>query len=458
MKEQNNQQPPPFVERVNERQEPYQRLVKFTRSSTKAAAVMLGAALVSIIIANTDFYFPFVEFWETKIYFGLGSWGDGVTLSHVINDILMTLFFLCIGLDIKYEMTVGEFKDIRQALLPVVAALGGVCVPIVIYLAFNATSTLTSHGWGVPTATDIAFALGIMSLLGTRVPKGLKVFLVTLAVADDIIAIIIIALFYGQSPSLFWLGASIVVLVVLLAINKARVFSLAPYVCVGIVLWYCVYMSGIHPTIAGVLLALTIPTESKINLGSFPLWITEKIQTAKNQFEPATPIVVQEEYMGTLQSVSTVTKHVSPPSRRLGKRLYPWVYFLVLPLFALCNADVRFVGGALEHLWTNPALPGIFFGLLLGKPLGIVCASFVVVKLKLAKLPAGARWSHMLGAGILGGLGFTMAIFVANLAFLDAETIAIAKLAVLSASVLAGIAGFLFLWYQARKDAKKEHA
>jgi NhaA family Na+:H+ antiporter len=451
-----NTQGTPFIEEVDRRQGPYRKLVGFTGSSTRAAAVMLGAAIVSIIIANTDFYYPFKEFFSTEISFYIGSFGGSMTLSHVINDILMTLFFLLIGLEIKYEMTVGELREIRQALLPIVAALGGVLVPIVIYLGFNAGNPETAHGWGVPTATDIAFALGIMSLLGDRVPKSIKVFLVTLAVADDIMAIGIIAIFYGHTPSLYWLIAVAAVFLVLVMMNRARIFSLTPYIVVGIVLWYCVYMSGVHSTIAGVLLAFTIPIGSKVNLRSFLSWTDERVQIAKEQFEPDAHVMEQEEYMGTVSSLSRVAKQVLPPARRLSKRLYLWVYFLILPLFALTNADVRLIGDGLGNMWADPALPGIFFGLLLGKPIGIVLFSFVLIKTKLVEVPKGANWMHMIGAGILGGIGFTMAIFVANLAFTDPVIISTAKFAVLSASLLAGVIGFLFLWFQARRSSREE--
>lgn len=445
----------PYIQEVEGHEKRRSKLIRFTGSSTKAAALMLFAAIAALIIANTDFYEPFYHFFHTEVGIFFGDKVFEMSLAHVINDVLMAVFFLLIGLEIKYEMTVGQLTNIRQALLPVIAAVGGVLGPIVIYLIFNAGNPETSHGWGVPTATDIAFALGIMSLLGSRVPVGIKVFLTTLAVADDIIAILIIAIFYGQSPEVFWLVAVGVITVVLVLMNRCHVYSLAPYILVGIVLWYCVYMSGIHATIAGVLLALTIPTGSKVNLKSFISWSGEKVEAAKQQFTPSEHIMGQEDYMHTVTSLSKVANEVIPPATRLEHKLYPWVYFLILPLFALTNADVRFVGGGLGDVWADPVLPGIFFGLLLGKPIGILLFSFITTKLKIASLPENVSWLHMVGAGILGGVGFTMAIFVANLAFVDDAITTTAKLAILTASALAGVLGFMFLWFQARKDKKR---
>ena len=448
----------PYIQAVEGHERRRSKLARFTGSSTKAAAIMLLAAIAALIIANSDFYDPFYHFFHTEVGLYFGDVVFEMSLAHVINDVLMAVFFLLIGLEIKYEMTVGQLTNIRQALLPIIAAFGGVLAPIVIYLIFNAGNPPTAHGWGVPTATDIAFALGIMSLLGSRVPSGIKVFLTTLAVADDIIAILIIAIFYGQSPDMLWLAAVALVVVVLVLMNRSHIFSVTPYILVGIVLWYCVYMSGIHATIAGVLLALTIPTGSKVNFKSFASWSSEKVKLAKQQFIHEAHIMGQEAYLHTVGDLSKVANEVVPPSTRLEHKLSPWVNFLILPLFALTNADVRFVGGGLGDIWADPVLPGIFFGLLLGKPIGIILFSFITTKLKIASLPENVGWLHMVGAGILGGVGFTMAIFVANLAFEDAAITTTAKLAILSASALAGVIGFAFLWLQAQKDKKREAA
>ena len=251
-----------YIKEVQGHQHRYQKLIQLTHSSTKAAGAMLLAAVVALIVANTAAHEPFLEFWHSHVGVFFGESIVEMSLAHVINDVFMAVFFLLVGLEVKYELTVGELTNIRQALLPIMAAVGGVLAPIAIYLVFNAADPQTVGGWGVPTATDIAFALGILALLGNRVPAGVRVFLSTLAVADDIIAILVIAIFYGQSPSPAWLLAAGVVLAVLVAMNRGHVYSLLPYMLVGALLWYCVYMSGVHSTIAGVLLAFAIPRDN----------------------------------------------------------------------------------------------------------------------------------------------------------------------------------------------------
>ena len=444
-----------YIPEVAGHQRRRQKLIHFTHSSTKAAGVMLLAAIVALVVANTAAYEPFVEFWHTHVGLYFGGRAFDMSLAHVINDVLMAVFFLLVGLEVKYEVTVGELTNIRQALLPIMAAVGGVLAPIGIYLLFNAGNVETAGAWGVPTATDIAFALGILALLGNRVPAGVRVFLSTLAVADDIIAILVIAIFYGQTPELGWLAAAAIVLLALIAMNKGHVYSIAPYILMGCVLWYCVYMSGVHSTIAGVLLAFTIPSGSHVNLRTFAAWSGSKVQEAHESFDPEKPVLRQAEYMEKVQHLSTVAKQVVPPATRIEHKLYPWVYFAILPLFALTNADVSFTGLDIGALFASPVFFGVFFGLVVGKPLGIMLMSFVVVKTKLASLPENVNWLHMLGASILGGVGFTMAIFVANLAFTDETLIATAKLGILLASLVAGVLGFVFLLVQAKTAQRK---
>ena len=440
-----------YKDEARKNQRRFGKLLTLAYSSTKAAGIMLLAAIVALIIANT----PAMEYFEAVLEFPLGFVAGGAQVAmpvhEIINDIFMAVFFLLVGLEIKYEMTAGELTNIRQALLPIIAAFGGVLAPIVIYSIFNATNPESAHGWGVPTATDIAFALGILALLGNRVPNGVRVFLSTLAVADDIIAIVVIAVFYGQSPSLFWLACAAGVVVVLVIMNKLHVYALTPYLLVGVALWYCVFMSGVHSTIAGVLLAFTIPTGSRVNLRNFVKWSGEAVQRVEEVYQPEVPVSSQGGYLEMVAVISKVSRQVVPPATRLERKLYPWVYFGILPLFALTNADVSFVSGNLGAMVTSPVFFGVFLGLLLGKPIGIMLFSFVVVKTRLAALPENVNWVHMLGAAILGGVGFTMAIFVANLAFpVHPELVTNAKVAILSASTLAGIAGFMFLMLQAK--------
>ena len=440
-----------YNESARKNQRRFGKLLTLAYSSTKAAALMLVAAIAALIIANT----PAMEYFEMFLEFNLGFvFGDLVVtmhVGHVINDIFMAVFFLLVGLEIKYEMTSGELTNIRQALLPIIAAFGGVLAPIVIYSIFNATNPESAHGWGIPTATDIAFALGILALLGNRVPNGVRVFLSTLAVADDIIAIIVIAVFYGQSPSFFWLGMAAIVMVVLFIMNRLHIYAIAPYLLVGVVLWFCVFQSGVHSTIAGVLLAFTIPSGTRVSVRNFLKWSGETVQRVEEHFQAEVPVESQGGYLETAAVISKLARQTIPPATRLERKLYPWVYFGILPLFALTNADVSFLGGDIGAMVTSPVFFGVFLGLLLGKPIGIMLFSFLVIKVKLASLPENVNWIHMLGAAILGGVGFTMAIFVANLAFPgDPTLVTNAKIAILSASTLAGVIGFLFLMLQAK--------
>lgn len=447
-----------FINEVSSHQRRYHKVLELTHSTTKAAGVMLLAAIVALVVANTAVHGAFTEFWHTEVVVGFGANHVEMSLAHIINDVLMAVFFLLVGLEIKYEMTVGELTNIRQAILPVGAAIGGVLMPVGIYLLFNAGNPETMMGWGVPTATDIAFALGILALLGSRVPAGLRVFLSTLAVADDIVAILVIAIFYGQSPSFIWLAAAAVVLAVLIVLNRTHVYSLVPYLLVGAVLWYCIFMSGVHSTIAGVLLAFTIPSGSHVKLKDFASWSGQRVKEAEESFVPDEPVIGQADYLASVSRLARVSRQVVPPATRLERKLYPWVYFAILPLFALTNADVAFMQAPAGEILSSPIFLGVFFGLVMGKPLGIMLMSFIIVKAKLSALPENVNWAHMLGAALLGGVGFTMSIFVANLAFADATSVMIAKVAILAASLVAGVLGFAFLFFQAKAaSARGQH-
>lgn len=428
------------------------RLMRFTESSTIAAGVMLVAAIAAVIIANTPANGAFAAFWETPLELSIGSFTLAFTFETFVNDFLMAIFFLVVGLEIKYEVTVGQLTSVRKALLPILAAFGGVAVPIVIYLAFNAGMD-ASGGWGIPTATDIAFALGILSILGPRVPAGLRVFLSTLAIADDIIAIVVIAIFYGHSPDVYWLVMVAVVFGVLLLMNRFHVYRIRWYIVLGLLLWFCVYMSGIHATIAGVLLAFAIPSRSPVRPDEFGKWTSDKLQRAHDGYDDSQPVLAQGEYIDHIDDISHLANYLTPPLSTLKKTIEPFSSFVVLPLFALANAGVTLVGTDMSQLLSSTAVLGVFFGLVVGKPVGIMLMSFITVKTRLSELPQGVTWGHMLGAAVLGGVGFTMSILVAGLAFDDALVTSEAKAAILAASLVAGVLGFLILLHQARKSA-----
>ena len=424
---------------------------KFLSSGTIGAVIMVLAAVAALILANSPAYEVYESLLEFDLGITLSGFGQefylGLTLGEWVNSVLMTLFFLCVGLEIKYEMFVGELRDVRKALLPIIAACGGVLMPIIIYTCFN-FGTEHAHGFGIPMATDIAFSLAVLSLVGRGIPRGITVFLQTLAIADDIMAIVVIALFYGESPDLMYLACAAAVVVVLVALNLAHVYSLAPYMLLGIVLWACVFLSGVEATIAGVVLAFTIPTKSHINPRIFGKWTIAKVLEARDRYIPGEPILGQDEFARTTRVISRVSRRVEAPLTRLDSTLAPWSNFVILPVFAFFNAGVHLAGVDPVAVVSDRVTLGVFFGLLVGKPVGIFLASFICIKTGLTPMPSGCNFKHVLGAGMLGGIGFTMAIYVANLSFVgpDVATVTdMAKAAILSASTASGVIGVLFM-------------
>ena len=371
----------------------------FVRSEKSGGILLVACTILSLAIANSAAGPGYADLWQ-EVYAGL-------SIEHWINDALMAVFFLFVGLELERELYNGELSDWRNALLPIVAALGGALVPAAIHLAFNA-GTPTQDGAGIPMATDIAFALGVLALLGKRVPLSLRIFLTALAVIDDLLAIIVIAVFYTSTLEVNWLLSALAVFAGLVLLNRRRVMSLWPYLLGGAVMWWLMLKSGVHPTLAGVMLAFAIPFSPR----------------AEDQ---------------------------TSPSHRLENALHKPVAFLVLPLFALANT-----GLVIEPDWTAGLLSanglGIILGLVVGKPLGIVLLSLLAVRMGWCRLPADLGWRHLLGAGLLGGIGFTMAIFIANLAFAGRpELVDASKMAILTASLLAGVGGTLWLWFAGAK-------
>ena len=428
------------------------KFLEFTHSSTKATMLMLAAAVAALVIENTPVLPFFAEFWHTfEIGFSLGGFAPHLTLEHFINDFLMAIFFLLVGLEIKFELTAGELTNPRKALLPIVGAAGGAILPALVYLAVSAGSGF-EQGWGVPMANDIAFCLGILALLGSRIPPGLRSFLSTLTIADDMIAILVIAVFYTANLDVAWLVGGLVLFAGALALNRLHVHDLLPYILVGLAMWVCFLLSGVHATIAGVLLALAIPARSQVKLERAPGWFAARARRADERYDPGEPDIVQKEYLAELNEIGRVSRLSIPPITRLDYRLHTFVYFFILPLFAFSNASVVLTGMDPLAIVTNPVTIGVFCGLLFGKPLGIFLATWVTVKLKLSDLPQGVNWGHIAGVSVLGGVGFTMAIFVTNLAFADPNMIAMAKAAILAASLIAGVAGFFILRAVTVKD------
>ncbi|WP_293673833.1 Na+/H+ antiporter NhaA [uncultured Parolsenella sp.] len=444
------------VDAVAQRIEKRDSRHKITSNGTIAAAVMVLAAILAVIVANTPAYETVHHFFETGLTLGIGDWSATITLEQFVNDFLMAIFFLLVGIELKYEMTVGQLRRPRQAALPMLAAVGGVAVPSIIYMALNLGEGGAPHGWAVPMATDIAFALGIMSLLGDRVAPATKVFFSTLAIADDILAIIVIAVFYGQTPSIPWLAASLGCVVVLAALHHCHVYSSRWYILVGLVLWVCMFNSGIHATLAGVVLALFLPARSDIQLDALRDWLSDKANLLDDAYDAESHVLGQHDFTVAAEGVEQVMHHVTPPLERVENAISVFVNFFVLPLFAFVNAQVCLVGADPAAIIADPVTRGVFLGAFLGKPIGIIGVTFMLVKIGFAKLPRGVDWKQVVGVGLMGGLGFTMSILIAGLAFAVESEVLAAKCAILAGSVVAAVVGSVFILVATKKPEGPE--
>ena len=418
----------------------------FFAQETSGAIVMLIATAVALVIANTNSYSFMHEFWNAK--FGLISGSDHFvnTVEAWLNDGLMAIFFFVVGLEIKREFIVGELSTFKKAILPVIAALGGMMAPALIYFAIN-HGTIGAHGWGIPMATDIAFSLGICALLSDRIPHSMKVFLSALAVADDIGAIVVIGIFYSSNIHWAWLAFALVPLAGLIIMNKAKVYSILPYVVMTIVLWYAFLNSGIHATLAGVIAAMCIPASARISVPSFIKTARKKLGYIEETHVAGTHVLECEKEQSAAYTLADLSYGIVSPLQRLEHAILPFSNFIILPLFALANAEVRFVGQAGGFQLGRVGL-GVYLGLVLGKPLGIFTVCWLGTKLKLLSLPSDMNYRHLLGAGMLAGIGFTMSIFVSNIAFsgkLAPAEMGEAKIAILLASLSAGILGSIWL-------------
>lgn len=418
-------------------------LHEITSNGTIAAAVMVGAALLALVVANGPAFEAVEEFLREPLEIGIGTHLIAMSVESFVNDFLMAIFFLLVGIELKYEMTVGQLRRPRQAALPMLAAVGGVCFPALIYLLLNWGGQ--THGWAVPIATDIAFALGVVSLLGDKISSETKVFFQTLAIADDILAIVVIALFYGQSPDVAWCAASGIVIVVLWGLNHARVYSLKPYALVGLVLWLCMYNSGIHATLAGVILAFALPSKSDVRLSDLSDWLQNRAQDLDEVYDEGLHVLGQNGFTHTAMRVERVMHHVTPPLQRMEHYISTPVNFLILPLFAFVNAQLRLVGADFGAIVMDPVTRGVFFGAVLGKPLGIISVTLLLVKIGFAKLPKNMDWVQVAAVGIMGGLGFTMSILISGLAFASASEVMAAKCAILVGSLTSAVLGIVFV-------------
>ena len=450
---------------------------KFSKQPWAQGVVLLACVVVAMLLANLPFTkHIYHAVLETRLFAGIQSpdgsidwvFPRGMTVEKFINDILMVIFFFTVGLEIKREVVCGELSSFKKAILPVIAAFGGVAVPAIIYTVVN-HGTIAASGWGIPTATDIAFAVGILSILGDRVPVSLKVFLTALAIADDLIAILVVAFFYGGAINLPLLGISLLVIGFVFLMKRLGEKRLVYYLVPAIIVWFLFYYSGIHATMSGVVMALLIPMEPRYNKAKFRrrsrillTGLAESEALSPNEIFPNGP---QRHY---LRRLSGLSRKSIPPSYRLEHMLNPWVNFLIMPIFALANAGVEITDPSYFNVFSFDAVTGgvgmgIFLGLLLGKPIGITVASWIAIKCHAGEMPAKANWAMLFAVACLGGIGFTMSIFVDTLSFagpdIPAEVTAhlrdAGKIAVLVGSLCAGILGSLLITLVHKAQAKK---
>ncbi len=414
----------------------------FARQAASGGIVLLICTIIALIWRNSGFGESYVHFWETELTISLSAWELSESLLHWINDGLMVIFFFVVGLEIKRELTTGELASPRKAALPIAGAIGGMLFPAAIYLFFNASGP-AQQGWGIPMATDIAFTLGILTMFGSRIPLPMKVFFTAMAIADDLGAILVIAIFYASDISFLALGIAAVFLIALIILNRARVYSPLPYVVLGFGLWLAFLESGIHPTIAGVLLAMTIPSRSPANMRTSLAQVISVLQSFELPVKWRDQ--VDSRRQAAVSTLEEITERMQSPAQRLEESLTPWTTYLILPLFALANAGVVINPDSVGTLTSRLSL-GIIFGLVVGKPLGIGLISYGATRLGLASLPGGVEWRQFLSAGVLAGIGFTMSLFITNAAFSDPVIQEAAKLAILVASILAAAIGSLLLY------------
>ena len=415
----------------------------FLHQQTSGGVILLACTAFALAWSNSIWADSYNQIWHTKLTVGYGVFELSKPLLLWINDGLMAIFFFVVGLEIKREILAGELSSIRQASLPIMAAIGGMLVPALIYFLLNAGGEGGS-GWGIPMATDIAFALGVLALLGTRAPISLKIFLTALAIVDDLGAVLVIALFYTANISWISLLVALVVLVILLIVNRLGVRSPLVYGLLGVVLWVAFLKSGVHATIAGVLLAVTIPSRARINTRQF----IEHSRVILDNFESASREENQRrmnnDEQAALHALEETVEHVEAPLYRLEHILHPWVALFIMPIFALANAGVK-LGDEFLATLTSPVSLGIILGLVLGKQIGITAFSWFAIKLKIAELPKGINMWHIYGVSCLAGIGFTMSLFISSLAFGETPPLTIAKTSILVASVVAGFIGWAFL-------------
>jgi NhaA family Na+:H+ antiporter len=422
-------------------------LQSFLEQEAAGGAFLLAATVVALAWANSPWWESYEQLWRNTLTIGIGRWAISEDLRHWVNEGLMALFFLVVGLEIKRELVTGDLREIRAAALPVIAAVGGMIVPALIYLAFNAGGE-GAPGWGIPMATDIAFAMGVLTIGARRAPANLKPFLLTLAIVDDIGAILVIALFY--SGGVTWgplaVAASLCGVIVLCQLINIR--ATAVYVVLGLGTWVATFESGIHPTIAGVALGLLTPAVPFQR----PRAVSEEAHRVADETvdDPVPPDADAHHWL----RLARLTTEAVSPLARVEAALHPWTGFVIVPLFALANAGIRLSSTSLRDAATSAIAIGIVAGLVVGKLAGISAASLVAVRAGVGTLPRGVRWRDLLGAAAVAGIGFTVSLFISELAFTDDRLADTAKVGILAASLLAGVVGFWLLRWAGRPDVR----
>jgi Na+:H+ antiporter, NhaA family len=417
---------------------------RFTHSETSGGIVLLIATVIALAWANSPWWESYHDFWESPLRLMVREWQLEMTLHHFINDALMAVFFFLVGLEIKREMLVGELASLRAAALPIAAAVGGMIVPALLYTAVNAGGE-GAAGWGIPMATDIAFALGILALLGPRVPLGLKVFLAALAIADDLGAVLVIALFYTAEISTSALLAAAAVFALTVLMNRLGIRHAGAYAFVGLLLWLAVLASGIHATVAGVLTAMAIPARTRIDTEEFLLSGRERLEEFERAGVEGHSVLTNRGQQEAILALEDTCEAAQAPLQRLERGLHSWVAFGIIPLFALANAGVHLSGNLLEAL-RQPVPIGVILGLVVGKVAGITLFSWLAVRSGQAVLPQRVTWRAIVGVGFLGGIGFTMSLFVASLGFGEGSSLLdSAKIGILFGSAVAAVIGSVLL-------------
>ena len=427
-------------------------LEEFIQRQTTSGVLLMLCAVIALGIGNSSWQAGYEHFLHTSLSIGLGERLFSLSLHHWINEALMVLFFLVMGLELKREVLVGELSSPRQALLPIIAAIGGMVMPAGLYYVFN-TSGPAANGWGIPMATDIAFAIGALSLLGDRIPKNLLTFLIALAIVDDLGAVAVIAVFYTQTINTDALLAAVVCTGVLVSMNLGGIRHALPYALVGILLWAAMLSSGVHATIAGIIIAFTIPIKPKFDPDRFLLQVRKLTDKLQGTVDEQPDIIHNTRFRGLVSSLGNGVNLVQAPAQRFEHLLHLPVAYLVIPVFALANAGIPIDFSEFGKYLSHPISLGIMSGLVLGKLIGIAGFTWIAIKLKWADIPVGLNMNHIVGVAFLGGIGFTMSIFIADLGFANSpDDLLMAKTGILLASLVAGITGFVWLALQPKPE------